>query len=54
METAGKHTDNTISKIRELAATMDDHEIADQTKSGWLDYSRRKSIHICRSPLDPL
>ena len=25
-----KHTDNTISKIRELAATMDDHEIADQ------------------------
>ena len=25
-----KHTDNTISKIRELAATMDDYEIADQ------------------------
>lgn len=25
-----KHTDSTISKIRELAATMDDHEIADQ------------------------
>src|SRR5699024_12272435 len=25
-----KHTDNTISKIRELAATMDDHEFADQ------------------------
>ena len=31
-----KHADNTISKIRELAATMDDHEIADQLNQNGL------------------
>ena len=37
-----KHTDNTISKIRELAATMDDHEIADQLNQDGLTTTEGK------------
>ena len=37
-----KHTDNTISKIRELAATMDDHEIADQLNQDGLTTAEGK------------
>lgn len=39
-----KHTDNTISKIRELAATMDDHEIADQLNQDGLTTAEGKAF----------
>ena len=39
-----KHTDNTISKIRELAATMDDHEIADQLNQNGLTTAEGKAF----------
>ena len=44
-----KHTDNTISKIRELAATMDDHEIADQLNQDGLTTAEEKHSHTPES-----
>lgn len=39
-----KHTDNTISKIRELATTMDDYEIAEQLNQDGLEPPEGKSF----------